>query len=101
MSPAIGTWISTEDDPYGHGPMHIADVRGWGHLTRRGGGCAFTEDKAVAIQNANARLIAAAPDMLAALKLCRANFEDSTERLVSFDHTIGCVRAAIAKAEGR
>ena len=61
-------WIQTIGDPYGHGSMHIADVRGWGHLTGRGGGCAFSEEKAVAIQEANARLIAAAPDLLAALR---------------------------------
>lgn len=65
--PAIGTGIFTEGDPYGRGQMHVADVRGWGHLTGQGGGCAFDEDKAIAIQTANANLIAAAPDLLDAL----------------------------------
>ena len=102
-----GGWISTVGDPYGSGPMHIADVRGWGHLTGKGGGCAFDEDKAVAIQEANARLIAAAPTMLDALKAL-------TERYVSLVASGDCgnwdvedeqfvvaARAAIAKAEGR
>ena len=61
------SWISTVGDPYGRGRMHVADVRGWGHLTGRGGGCAMLEDTALAIQEANARLIAAAPELLDAL----------------------------------
>jgi hypothetical protein len=49
---------------------------------------------------ANARLIAAAPDMLEALKLC-ANFIANTESELGM--TLPCgelARAAIAKAEG-
>jgi hypothetical protein len=63
---AAGGWIETAGNPYGRGSMHIADVRGWGHLTGQGGGCAFSEDKAIAIQDANANLIAAAPELLEA-----------------------------------
>jgi hypothetical protein len=66
----VGGNIWTRDAPYGRGEMMVGMVRGWGHLTGRGGGCAFAEDKAVAIQEANARLIAAAPELLAALKAC-------------------------------
>jgi hypothetical protein len=98
----MGGWIQTVGEPYGNGPMHVADVRGWGHLTGRGGGCAFPEDKAIAIQEANARLIATAPELLAALKARRAN-------CVCPDLPIGvavcedCKSDAvlIAKAEGR
>ncbi len=45
-------------NPYGRGDMQVADMRGWGHLTGRGGGCAMDEDKAAAIQHANAVFIA-------------------------------------------
>jgi hypothetical protein len=73
--------------------MHVAEVRGWGHLTGRGGGCAFPEDKAIAIQAANARLIAAAPDLLRELKSMHGGPGFSEP---------GCSAcAAIAKAEGR
>lgn len=57
------------ENPYGKDDMHIADVRGWGHLTGKGGGCGFPDKKAEQIQDANAALIAAAPDLLEALKL--------------------------------
>ncbi len=67
VQPIIGTYIGTEGDPYGHGPMHIADVRGWGHLTGQGA-CRLDEHAAIAIQTANARLIAAAPDLLEAVR---------------------------------
>lgn len=56
-------WISTKGDPYGHGSMHVADVRGWGHLTGKGA-CAMSDDEAVVIQKANAKLIIASPDLL-------------------------------------
>jgi len=48
---------------------------------------------------ANARLIAAAPDMLAALKLCEAfckGHQETPEKVVRYQQA----RAAIAKAEG-
>lgn len=70
----IGTWISTVDDPYGHGQMHVADVRGWGHLTGKGA-CALGEAEAIAIQSANGALLAAAPELLAGLKAILAGFD--------------------------
>lgn len=43
------------------GPMHIADIRGWGHLTGKGHGAhGMNWDDAKAIQDANAALIAEA-----------------------------------------
>jgi hypothetical protein len=48
-------------------------------------------------QEANARLIAAAPDMLGALKAAWAWFNDEHRD----DHAWSLVQAAIAKAEGK
>ncbi len=86
------------DDPYGHGSMRVADVRGWGHLTGDGG-CRLEHAPAVAIQQANAALIAAAPDLLAASKalLDRLNDEYDEET----NNACDALSAAIAKAEGR
>ncbi len=67
VQPVLRNVVETAGDPYGHGPMRIADVRGWGHLTGRGA-CAFDEATGVAIQEANARLLAAAPDLLEAVR---------------------------------
>lgn len=53
--------------------MHVADVRGWGYLTGKGhGAIGLPYDDAVAVQDANARLIAAAPDLLAENERLRA-----------------------------
>lgn len=59
-------------------------------------------------QRANARLIAAAPDMLATLHLALAALGDATAQLQAFDGDMSLVSAVsadvsavIAKAEGR
>ena len=65
-------WASTRA-----GEMKIADVRGWGHLTGIGAMNLPVAD-AEAIQDANARLIAAAPDLLSACQVVTA-FLDSLE----------------------
>lgn len=49
---------------------------------------------------ANARLIAAAPDLLAALKVCRNRFFPADELERDRDLDWDTVNAAIAKAEG-
>lgn len=98
VQPAIGTWIDAVN-PYGHGDMHIADVRGWGHLTGQGA-CGLKEEAAVKIQDANARLIAAAPELLAA---CRGLVERSLrngDRVLDVP-SLRAATAAIAKAQGR
>jgi hypothetical protein len=84
-------------NPYGHGMMNIADIRGWGHLTGTGA-CRLSEKDAIAIQEANARLIASAPELLEALKtlVLAVNNESSVSMYEAYD--IACV--AIAKAEG-
>lgn len=68
-TPPYGTtWIGSKN-PYGHGLMHIADVRGWGHLTGVGA-CNLSPEKAAEIQDATAAFIAAlSPDVV--LALCR------------------------------
>lgn len=48
--------------------MTVCDLRGWGYLTGEGG-LNLPEDHAIAIQEANARLIAAAPDLLEVARL--------------------------------
>lgn len=102
-SSSCSTWISTDGDPYGHGRMHVADARGWGHLTGQGA-CGFDSNKAAEIQDANARLIAAAPDMLKALRpLAAQDCESWGCDIESEEHKAGeCepekARAAIEKA---
>ena len=80
------------------GKMRICDIRGWGYLTDpRIGGICHEDDEAERILGANARLIAAAPDLLVALTelLAHASF------IGIAPHYDAMARAAIAKAEGR
>lgn len=100
VSGHLGTWIQTAGDPYGYGGMHIADVRGWGHLTG-GGACNLEEDSAIAIQTANAQLIAAAPELLAMLVRVQKYFFEFPRQVEHADAVLRDVTAAIAKAEGR
>lgn len=84
-------WIMAEHTA--KGPMHVAEVRGWGYLTGRGhGALGLDEQTAISIQAANARLIAAAPKLLEALKTVEGHAAMS-------DHVRGLVRTAIALAE--
>lgn len=60
------SWIWSRSLKGGH--AHMADVRGWGYLTGSGhGALGLSESEAVEIQNALGRLIAAIPDLVAAL----------------------------------
>jgi hypothetical protein len=63
MDPNCSTMIWTKGDPYNHGRMRIADIRGWGHLTGVGA-CHFEQDTAVEIQEANGALIAESRTLL-------------------------------------
>jgi len=91
------------------GTAKLFDVRGWGYLTGMGhGALGLPEDKAIEIQNANARLAASAPELLAAAKLALNTAEDwihdrldGTLSLESELADLEPVRVAIAKAEGR
>lgn len=59
------------------GDTKVCDIRAWGYLTGKGAGAlGLSDDEAVAIQTANARLIAAAPDMLAALQEALVQIDD-------------------------
>lgn len=81
----------------------VAQIRGWGHLQYLG------EEKAIAIQEANARLIAAAPDLLSACKAAVAMYEQlygcvNPEEMHAEEQCQVCaewdsIRAAITKAE--
>lgn len=64
---------------------------------------AFPAPHAVAINEANARLIASAPDLLAALRLMVAAGEESARSSQPYPPPVECMaiaRAAIAKATG-
>lgn len=107
-----GPWRSDRDARAVYaGDMRICDIRGWGHLTGQGHTALdLSPQEAVVIQTANARLIAAAPDMLAALKAVRkviaeasmtgfnCNDGDWAERLFASQQI---THAAVAKAEGK
>lgn len=93
FSPELG-WVLTDSGRYGvPGEMHIADVRGWGYLTGSGESAHMSDHEAMAVQERNGRLLAAAPDLLAAAK----------HALDTLGNQGGCevIRDAIAKAEGR
>lgn len=80
------------------GEAKLFDVRGWGYLTGTGhGGLGLDNVTAYEIQKANARLVAAAPELLAALKdlvgICRVGAEKTPARK-KYDAAL----AAIAKA---
>lgn len=70
--------------------MAVAEIRGWGYLSRN------DSNTASQIQDANARLIAAAPELLAALK----NFVETLELFDPgvYRDAIDEANAAIAKA---
>jgi len=112
-------WIVTEGDPYGHGSMHVADVRGWGHLTGVGA-CNLDEETAYAIQQANAQRIVATwnacegiptealeagvvREMVEVLKETQTamNWADCDGRLTSALHSCGQrIDAVLAKLRG-
>lgn len=76
------------------GDFPICDIRGWGHFTGYGhGGLRLKSEEAIAIQEANARLIAAAPKLLASLKEVLAVSDRATD-------VYARAHAAIAEAEG-
>lgn len=96
-----GPWVVADDVVFQirAGDMHVADVRGWGHLTGRGA-LGLPEMVAEDIQRANARLIAAAPDYDIAARAVVTAWDES--EIGQLDGAlIESLRAAIAKAEGQ
>jgi hypothetical protein len=81
--------------------MSICDIRGWGYLTGKGhGALGLPHDEAKEIQDANARLIAAAPEMLEAFNKIKnestAMCESIGDELLEY-----FIDRIIEKAEGR
>jgi hypothetical protein len=84
------------------GRMKVCDIRGWGYLTGKGGGLALQNSEAEAIQLANARLIAAAPELYEALAQARqvlATYQPESAPTFYME-AIWNAEAALAKATG-
>lgn len=89
--------VGVADDGKTGGYAKLFDVRGWGYLTGKGhGGLGLSEGEASAIQDANAHLIAAAPELYEALTdvlgLIPQEYEESP--MVAF------AKAVLTKAKG-
>lgn len=102
--PTPGPWRADDRGQYiwaepEQSAFMVAQTRGWGHLTGHGAnalGLPFEE--AVAIQEANANLIAAAPELLAALE--KALRDSGCDGDLCTRQWHEDARAAIAKATG-
>lgn len=81
----------------------ICDMRQWDYLAgKKQGPIVLPPENEVAIQEANARLIAAAPDMLAAMKAVEEWWlGEEMGHHTGAPYAIFAICAAIAKAEGR
>lgn len=103
-----GPWVA--EMQYGENDTdcgwELQEQRAVDDFTYRGAVCRITDAEHIqgitkAERDANARLIAAAPDLLAAarayMRVCPAD-EDTTH---AFQEATDALRAAIAKAEGR
>lgn len=78
------------------GEVPVCDIRGWGYLTGKGhGALGLPHDEAVAIQEANARLIAAAPDFLEAAEMALRDAVADEQ-----DPWFAALKAAVDKAKG-
>jgi len=92
----------TAQNPYGHGEMRVADIRGWGHLTGKGG-CALTEEKAYAIQCANSTFIVNArtywPAALDALEAAQKENEHLKANLAHAEQARDTATESLAQAQ--
>lgn len=79
------------------GDAMVCEIRGWGYLTGNGhGALGLPWDEAAAIQDANADLISASPDLYEAAKLTLENAVAD-----ELDDWYLALKNAVAKAEGR
>ena len=82
------------------GPFTVAEIRGWAHLSSH-----HTDDEAIAIQTANARLIAAAPEMYEMLSKLREEMDNlsfnlQTERDIEYaEDTRDSIHALLRRIE--
>lgn len=75
--------------------MKIADIRGYGYLTGKGlGGIGLPDEEAKKIQDANARLIAAAPEMRYLLAIAATSIKELSQNL-AVRHKNAAIKAAI------
>jgi hypothetical protein len=78
------------------GDAKVCDIRGWGYLTGKGhGALGLPEAEAIAIQEANARLIAAAPELFEALRQIGLRYGST----VTLQDCIELAQSVIAKVE--
>lgn len=83
------------------GDMLICQCRGWGYLTGKGhAALGLPHDEAATIQDANAYLIASAPDLYAALDEAVKLTEVATMRAVGTANWLPKARTVLAKARG-
>ena len=103
MMVAMANDFEWGDAPAPEGKMTVATARGWGRLQHLGKG------RAEKIQDANARLIAAAPELArcleAILKITCGSCEGGDGRCVTADGFDACLlareaKAVLAKAKG-
>ncbi len=91
-----GPWVDVGDRGWevraANVQMRVCDIRGWGYLTGKGS-LGLSDDEAIGIQKANARLIAAAPDLVREVIALRARVE------VLEDGLGGCEAYFIAREE--
>jgi len=100
-----GPWAVAEVAPefYGHGKYWVAyvDLGTWPDLTATVAPCIGLEGQPInrEVVEANAHLIAAAPDLLAACEHVRDTIREFLPTVMSEDLT--AIEAAIAKAKGQ
>jgi hypothetical protein len=95
--PWPGGWVMAQS--LRGGQAHVADVRGWGYLTGSGvGGLRLPSEEASEIQDRIGHLMAAAPDLLEALRVAKGYVDDHGQSTAADQNLVA---AAIAKAEGR
>lgn len=81
------------------GEMMVCQLRGWGHLTGTAA-LKLPERESAAIQDANGRLVSAAPELYEALLSIAESAADGRECPEWLQERLVRANAALAKAEG-